>query len=47
MGPVENMNKELSGHVRCFRIYLWEKAMVEITTESPLLPRLIRHCDGS
>ena len=34
MGP----NKELCGLVRCFRIYLREKAKLEITTESPLLP---------
>ena len=34
IGPVENMNKELCG--------LCE--MVEITTESPLLPWLDRHC---
>ena len=26
MGPVENMNKELCGLVRCFRIYLREKS---------------------
>ena len=44
MGPVENMNKELCGLVRCFRIYLWEKAKLEITTEFPLLPCLVRHC---
>ena len=44
MGPVENMNKELCGLVRCFRIYLREKAKMEITTESPLLPWLVRHC---
>ena len=44
MGPVENMNKELCGLVRCFRIYLREKAKLEITTESPLLPWLVRHC---
>ena len=40
MGPVENMNEELCGLVRCFRIYLREKAKLEITTESPLLPWL-------
>ena len=44
MGLVGNMNKELCGLVRCFRIYLKEKAKMEITTESPLLPRLVRHC---
>ena len=33
MGPVENMNKELCGLVRCFRIYLRKKAKVKITTE--------------
>ena len=44
MGPVENMNKELCGIVRCFRIYLREMAKMDITTESPLLPWLIRHC---
>ena len=44
MGPVENMNKELCGLVRCFRIYLRERAKMEITTESPLLPWLVRHC---
>ena len=44
MGPVENMNKELCGLVRCFRIYLREKAKMEITTESPLLPCLVSHC---
>ena len=44
MGPVENMNKELCGLVRCFRIYLRGKAKLEITTESPLLPWLVRHC---
>ena len=44
MGPVENMNKELCGLVRCFRIYLREKAKMEITTESPLLPLLVGHC---
>ena len=44
MGPVEKMNKELCGLVRCFRIYLREKAMLEITTEFPLLPWFVRHC---
>ena len=44
MGPVENMNQELCGLVICFRIYLREKAKMEITTESPLLPWLVRHC---
>ena len=44
MGPVENMKRELCGLVRCFRIYLREKAKLEITTESPLLPLLVRHC---
>ena len=44
MGAVENMNKELCGLVRCFRIDLREKAKLEITTESPLLPWLVRHC---
>ena len=43
MGPVENMNKKLCGLLRCFRIYLREKAKLEITTESPLLPWLVRH----
>ena len=38
MGPVENMNKELCGRVRCFRIYLREQAKLVIKTESPLLP---------
>ena len=37
MGPVENMNRELGGLMRYFRIYLREKAKLEITTESPLL----------
>ena len=37
-------NKELCGLVRCFRIYLREKAKLEITTESPLLLWLVRHC---
>ena len=37
MGPVENMNKELCGFVRCFRISLREKANLN-TTETPLLP---------
>ena len=44
MGPVENVSKEVSGLVRCFRIYWREKAKIEITTESPLLPWLVRHC---
>ena len=44
MGPVENMNKELCGLERCFRIHLIEKAKMEITTQSPLLPWLARHC---
>ena len=44
MGPVEKMNKEHCGFVRCFHIYLIEKAKLEITTESPLLPWLVRHC---
>ena len=44
MGAVKNMNKELCGLVRCFRIYSREKAKMEITTESPLLPWLVRHC---
>ena len=44
MGLVENMNKELCGLVRCFRIHLREKAKMEIATESPLLPWLVRHC---
>ena len=43
MGPFENMNKELCGLVRCFRIDLREKAKMEITTESPLLPWSVRH----
>ena len=43
-GPVENMNKGLCGLVRCFRIYLREKAKLEITIESELLPWLVRHC---
>ena len=45
MGPVENMNKELWGLVRCFRIHLRVKAKMEVTTESPLLPWLVRHCE--
>ena len=44
MGPVETMNKELCGLMTCFRIYLREKAKMEITTECPLLPWLVRHC---
>ena len=44
MGPVENMNKELCGLVRCFCIYLREKAKMEMATESTLLPWLVRHC---
>ena len=44
MGPVENMKKELCGLVRCFRIFWREKAKLEITTESPLLLLLVRHC---
>ena len=44
VASVENMNKELCGLVRCFRIYLWERAKMEITTESLLLPWLVRHC---
>ena len=44
MGVVENMNKDLCGLVRCFRIYLRERAKMEITTVSPLLPWLVRHC---
>ena len=43
MSLVENMNKELCGLMRCFRIYLRDKAKIEITTESPLLPWLVRH----
>ena len=43
-GPIEDMNKELCGLVRCSRIYLWEKAKLDITAESPLLPWLVRHC---
>ena len=43
IGPVENMNKELCGLVRCFRFYLREQVKMEITTESPLLPWLDRH----
>ena len=46
MGSVENMNKELCGQVRCFRVYLREKAKLEIPTESSLLPWLVRHCGG-
>ena len=42
-GPVENMNKELCGLVRCFRIHLREKAKMDKMTESPLLPWLVRH----
>ena len=38
------MNKELCGLVRCFRMYLREQVKMEITTESPLLPWLDRHC---
>ena len=30
--------------MRCFRIYLREKTKLEITTESPVLPWLVRHC---
>ena len=46
MGPVENTNEELCWLVRCFRRYLRERerAKMDITTESPLLPRLVRHC---
>ena len=44
IGPVENMNKELCGFVRCFRIYFRSMVTWEITTESPLLPWLVRHC---
>ena len=44
VGPVENMNKELCGLVTGFRIYLREKAKIEMTIESPLLPWLVRHC---
>ena len=44
MAIVEIMNEELCVLVRCFRIYLREKAKMEITTESPLLPWLVRHC---
>ena len=44
MGPDENINKELCALLRCFRIYLREKAKMEITTESSLLPWLVRHC---
>ena len=44
MGPVANMNKELCGLVRCFRNYWREKAKLETTTESPLLPWSVRHC---
>ena len=47
MGPVENMNKELCGLVRCFRVFLREKAKLEITTESPLLPWFGQTLDGS
>ena len=44
MRSVENMNKELCVLVRCFRIYLREKAKMEITTESPLWPWVTRDC---
>ena len=44
MGPFENINKELCGLVRCLRIFLREKAKLEITTESPLLPWVVSHC---
>ena len=40
---VENMSKDVCGLVRCFRIYQRQKAKIEITTESPLLPWLVRH----
>ena len=40
---VENVNLELCGLVRCFRS-LREKAKMEITTDSLLLPWLVRHC---
>ena len=44
-GPVENMNEELCGLVTCFRtLFEKEMAKMEITTESPLLPWLVRHC---
>ena len=43
-GSCENMHKELCGLVTRFRIYLREKAKMEITTDSPLLPWLVRHC---
>ena len=43
-GPVENMNEELCGLVTCFRTCLKKKWKMEITTESPLLPWLVRHC---
>ena len=42
MGLVENMNKEVCGLARRFRIYHREKATLEVTIESPLLPRLVR-----
>ena len=44
MGPVENMNKELCGLVRCFPIYLRENESRDHDCESPLLPWLDRHC---
>ena len=44
MGLDENMNKELWGLCEMFSHLLEKKTKMEITTESPLLPWLVRHC---
>jgi hypothetical protein len=43
MGAVENMNKELKNIVRCFALQLKDEAKMELHTNHPLLPWLVRH----
>eukprot|EP00971_Amphidinium_carterae_P181152 3593600-Amphidinium_carterae.1 len=43
MWAVENVNKEVCGLVRVYRLMLKEKAKTEIGTSSPILPWMVRH----
>eukprot|EP00971_Amphidinium_carterae_P079080 1564619-Amphidinium_carterae.1 len=43
MGAIENVNKEVSGLVRVYRLMLKDKAKVEINVSSMVLPWMVRH----
>ncbi len=44
MGAIENMNKELKNLVQCIALQLKDEAKVELHTNHPLVPWLVRHC---